>query len=82
MASAAEGPQAELCRSLWAALGECISPEECSVYSYIPSDSMDPLCDEDTIWSFNYFFYNKRLKRIAYFVCSNAYDSDDGMVRR
>lgn len=76
-----ESPQDLLCKNLWAALANVVVPDECSVYSYIPEDGWDPLSGEDTIWAFNYFFYNKRLKRIAYFVCSNSNDTegmDDG----
>ena len=43
----------------------------------------DPFCDECNLWSFNYFFYNRKLKRILYFSCravsktANDGDSDE-----
>ena len=29
----------------------------------------DPFGEKGSVWSFNYFFYNKKLKRILYFAC-------------
>lgn len=29
----------------------------------------DPFADEGALWSFNFFFHNRRLKRIVYFAC-------------
>lgn len=44
---------------------------DCDVYSYrMESGSeSDPFSERSAIWSFNYFFYNRRLKRIVYFSC-------------
>jgi hypothetical protein len=44
---------------------------DCDVYSYrMDSGSdADPFSERSAIWSFNYFFYNRRLKRIVYFSC-------------
>ena len=51
---------------LWSAVDEVISMYECDIYSYNPDES-DPFGEDGYIWSFNYFFYNKKLKRILYF---------------
>ena len=37
--------------------------------SYNPDLESDPFAEEGTLWSFNYFFYNKKLKRILFFSC-------------
>ena len=33
------------------------------------SDSLSPADEEGNVWSFNYFFYNRKLKRMLYFSC-------------
>uniref|UniRef100_A0A673VT79 Repressor of RNA polymerase III transcription MAF1 n=1 Tax=Suricata suricatta TaxID=37032 RepID=A0A673VT79_SURSU len=37
--------------------------------SYNPDLDSDPFGEDGSLWSFNYFFYNKRLKRIVFFSC-------------
>lgn len=54
--------------SLWKGI-ETIKPSECIIFSYIPGAGDGPLSDS-CIWSFNYFFYNKELKRVLFFACS------------
>jgi hypothetical protein len=29
----------------------------------------DPFGEDGSLWSFNYFFYNKKMKRIVLFTC-------------
>lgn len=55
--------------SLWGAVEEAIKPRECRVYSYIPDVESSPFCD-GTLWSFNYFLFNKNLKRVLFFTCN------------
>jgi hypothetical protein len=65
---------------LWAALEREINLGECEVYSYNPDVDNDPIHDEPSIWSFSFFFYNKRLKRIVFFcvrAVSPFLDLDD-----
>lgn len=38
------------------------------VHSYNPDLDSDPFGEEGSLWSFNYFFYNKKLKRIVFFT--------------
>jgi len=57
-----------LAPTLWAGV-ETIKPSECVIFSYIPSAEETPL-SESCIWSFNYFFYNKELKRVLFLTCS------------
>ena len=37
--------------------------------SYNPDLNSDPYGEEGCLWSFNYFFYNKKMKRIVFFTC-------------
>lgn len=60
-----------LCSSLWTELEKEIAPNECDIYSYRPDGESDPFGEEGSLWSLNYFLYNKRLKRIV-FIRANA----------
>lgn len=55
-------------QSLWGAINEEITVNECDIYSYNPDYNSDPY-QPGCLWSFNYFFYNKKLKRIVFFTC-------------
>ncbi|KAH7979205.1 hypothetical protein HPB49_008634 [Dermacentor silvarum] len=54
---------------LWAAVESEISLTECEIFSYNPDLASDPYGEDGCLWSFNYFFYNRRLKRIVFFTC-------------
>lgn len=58
----------DLLQELWAAVEEAVSLKDCEVFSYVPDLDSDPF-SEGALWSFNYFFFNKSLKRIVYFSC-------------
>ena len=55
--------------NLWAAINEEIVLPECDIYSYNPDLQSDPFGEDGSLWSFNFFFYNRRLKRIVLFTC-------------
>jgi hypothetical protein len=55
--------------SLWSTLTEEIVLPECDIYSYNPDYLSDPFGEDGNLWSFNYFFYNRKLKRIVFFTC-------------
>eukprot|EP00249_Psilotum_nudum_P014915 c25065_g1_i2 orf=605-1291(-) len=63
------GEDIHLLDCLWNSIDEVIELEDCDVYSYMPDFEADPFAERGTIWSFNYFFYNWKLKRILYFSC-------------
>jgi hypothetical protein len=91
---------------LWNAIDDVIDMNDSEVYSYVPpqrDDDDDPLGfltqtldgteDSDTIvplWTMNFFFVNKSMKRILLFTCvqtmrnevpaSSVDDDDDGFV--
>ena len=52
---------------LWKTIDAAIEVFDCDVYSYKAVTEGDPFTDDGNLWSFNYFFYNKKLKRILYF---------------
>ncbi|KAI1303384.1 RNA polymerase III-inhibiting protein maf1 [Mortierella claussenii] len=54
---------------LWEAIDQLIELPDSDVYSYNPESDSDPNDEEGgTLWSFNYFFFNRKLKRIIYFT--------------
>ncbi|XP_043499381.1 repressor of RNA polymerase III transcription MAF1 homolog [Polistes fuscatus] len=55
--------------ALWGAIDDEISLNECDIYSYNPDFASDPFGEYGCLWSFNYFFYNKKMKRIVIFTC-------------
>ncbi|KAJ8687708.1 hypothetical protein QAD02_023502 [Eretmocerus hayati] len=55
--------------ALWATIEDEIFMNECDIYSYNPDLASDPFGEDGCLWSFNYFFYNKKLKRIVFFTC-------------
>ncbi|XP_061660697.1 MAF1 homolog, negative regulator of RNA polymerase III b [Syngnathoides biaculeatus] len=54
---------------LWNAIDQEINLPACDIYSYNPDLDSDPFGEEGSLWSFNYFFYNKKLKRIVFLTC-------------
>ncbi|KAI1730728.1 maf1 regulator domain-containing protein [Ditylenchus destructor] len=54
---------------IWRAINEEINVSQCVIYSYIPDYNSDPFTEGGCIWSFNYLFYNKSLKRFLFFAC-------------
>eukprot|EP00604_Paraphysomonas_vestita_P001216 CAMPEP_0174818396 /NCGR_PEP_ID=MMETSP1107-20130205/1063_1 /TAXON_ID=36770 /ORGANISM="Paraphysomonas vestita, Strain GFlagA" /LENGTH=253 /DNA_ID=CAMNT_0016030173 /DNA_START=62 /DNA_END=823 /DNA_ORIENTATION=+ len=53
---------------MWKLIDEVIQLRNSEIYSYVPDMNEDPFSD-GTLWSFNYFFFNKDLKRICFFTC-------------
>ncbi|KAI8886767.1 Maf1-domain-containing protein [Backusella circina FSU 941] len=54
---------------LWDVLDEIVQLNECDIYTYNPDVDDDPMCEEEEgyIWSMNYFFFNRKLKRMIFF---------------
>nr|CAD2184285.1 unnamed protein product [Meloidogyne enterolobii] len=53
---------------LWRTIEDSIKIDECCIYSYIPQYCGDPFTEDGCIWSFNFFFFNKTLKRFLFFA--------------
>ena len=39
------------------------------ICSYRPDGTSDPFSETGIIWSFNFFFHNKRLRRVLFVTC-------------
>ncbi|KVI05410.1 Maf1 regulator, partial [Cynara cardunculus var. scolymus] len=46
---------------------QVINLAECEVYSYDPNSDADPFIEKGALWSYNFFFYNRKLKRVVSF---------------
>ncbi|XP_013201214.1 repressor of RNA polymerase III transcription MAF1 homolog [Amyelois transitella] len=55
--------------ALWSAIDKEVVLSECRIYSYNPDLASDPFGEPGCLWAFNYFFYNRKLKRIVFFTC-------------
>ena len=64
---------------LWEEINDAIRLRDCLVYSYISDMNEDPLSEGQMSWcglpltrswSFNYFFYNKELKKVLFMACT------------
>ncbi|KAJ3022536.1 RNA polymerase III-inhibiting protein maf1 [Thoreauomyces humboldtii] len=54
---------------IWAAIDEPIGLSECEMYSFNPDGDVEPDAEEQgNLWSFYYFFLNRRQKRIVFFT--------------
>lgn len=79
--SAVAGDQYHKIRTaLWSTIEDEILLNDCDIYSYNPDLNSDPFGEPGCLWSFNYFFYNKKLKRIVFFTCRaiNSVYADSG----
>lgn len=57
---------------VWSVIDQEINLQGCDIYSYNPDLDSDPFGEEGSLWSFNYFFYNKKLKRIVFLTCRSV----------
>ncbi|GBP87005.1 Repressor of RNA polymerase III transcription MAF1 homolog [Eumeta japonica] len=55
--------------ALWTAIEDEVQLPDCRIYSYNPDLTSDPFGEPGCLWAFNYFFYNRKLKRIVFFTC-------------
>ncbi|GAV88510.1 Maf1 domain-containing protein [Cephalotus follicularis] len=53
--------------TLYKALDEVVKLADCEIYSYNPDSDADPFLERGAIWSFSFFFYNRKLKRVVNF---------------
>jgi len=75
------GPQ------MWTYIDNEMELKDCSIYAYEPVEDLYEE-EEGTIWSLNYFFFNKQLKRVAYLyvrgvpVLNLSHTSRGGLSKR
>mmetsp|Transcript_39254 Transcript_39254/g.91579 ORF Transcript_39254/g.91579 Transcript_39254/m.91579 type:complete len:240 (-) Transcript_39254:223-942(-) len=84
--SSTRNTRANFLQMLWTSIDEVIVLDECEVYSFLlPPDGdgddyqfllsdEDNDCNEDhhLLWSFNFFFYNRSMKRMVFFTCTES----------
>uniref|UniRef100_A0A3Q7GAU2 Repressor of RNA polymerase III transcription n=1 Tax=Solanum lycopersicum TaxID=4081 RepID=A0A3Q7GAU2_SOLLC len=46
---------------------QVVKVAECELYTYNPEADADPFLEKGAIWSYHFFFYNRRLKRVVSF---------------
>lgn len=57
------------CAQLWSVLDEEMKLRECDIYSYLEDGEADPFSEDGNIWFINYFFFNKKLRRLVFLTC-------------
>lgn len=62
----------KLSSDLWKGIDDEICLQDCQIFSYNPDMESDPFGEEGSLWSFNYFFFNKDLKRVVFFKCNGT----------
>eukprot|EP01089_Gocevia_fonbrunei_P009446 TRINITY_DN21752_c0_g1_i1.p1 TRINITY_DN21752_c0_g1~~TRINITY_DN21752_c0_g1_i1.p1 ORF type:complete len:226 (+),score=28.44 TRINITY_DN21752_c0_g1_i1:116-793(+) len=62
----------DLGAKLWSSLEAEMKIMDCEMFSYIPEPDADPFNEEGIIWCFNYFFYNKKQKKVLFFMCKSV----------
>lgn len=68
LAELSETYNSSFLEELWMSIEEVVKIKDCEIYSYVPDMEEDPF-SEGNLWTFNFFFFNKTLKRILYFTC-------------
>ncbi|GKU90223.1 hypothetical protein SLEP1_g4241 [Rubroshorea leprosula] len=56
-----------LLETVYKALDEVVKLSDCEIYSYNPDSDADPFLEKGAIWSFIFFFYNRKQKRVVSF---------------
>lgn len=76
---AARNEGSSLLDSMTKVIDEVIKIRECDIYSYNPDSDGDPFLEKGAIWSVNFFFYNRKLKRVVSFrcCCTSKFAGDD-----
>ncbi|KAI9364257.1 Maf1 regulator-domain-containing protein [Pilaira anomala] len=69
---------------LWDVMDEIVQLNDCDIYTYNPDVDDDPMNEEEGyLWSMNYFFFNRKLKRMIFFSIKsesmNAPTAEDDM---
>ncbi|XP_051145970.1 uncharacterized protein LOC127261710 [Andrographis paniculata] len=62
-----EENEVPLLETLYKTLDEVVKLAECEIYSYNPEAEANPFLEKGSIWSYHFFFYNRKLKRVVYF---------------
>ncbi|CAF1584302.1 unnamed protein product, partial [Adineta ricciae] len=58
-----------LSSQLWSIIDDEINIKASEIFSYRPDGTSDPFSESGIIWSLNFFFYNRKLRRILFLTC-------------
>lgn len=73
--------ESPLLETLYKALDEVVKLAESEIYSYSPEPEADPFLERGAIWSYHFFFYNRKLRRVVSFRFSCFSNLvDEGLV--
>ncbi|KAJ3215006.1 RNA polymerase III-inhibiting protein maf1 [Dinochytrium kinnereticum] len=53
---------------IWLTVDEIVQMKECDIYSFAPDPEVEPDSEEGNLWSFYYFFFNRKMKRVVFFT--------------
>jgi hypothetical protein len=67
---AAFKPQEDWLVELWTAVNDASDLRECEVYSF------EEDLEDNSLWTFNYFFVNKSVRRVVFFTCNEKIDEE------
>jgi hypothetical protein len=73
---------------MWRIIDKEMTLKDCSIYCYSPEENPYDDEEEPTLWSFNYFFFNKARKRVCYIylrglsIMNNNNNSSDSSAPR
>lgn len=56
-------------QKFWQTIDSLIHLDQCEIYCFVPEADSE-LFSVGKLWSLNYFFFNKNLKKIVFFTCS------------
>lgn len=65
---------------MWDAINDIVPLSECEIFQYGGDSDSDPAVSAGTLWSFHFFFFCARLKKLVYLTCSESskYDRPEG----
>ncbi|KAL2546057.1 transcription regulator [Forsythia ovata] len=73
--------ESPLLETLYKALDEVVKLAESEIYCYNPEPEADPFLERGAIWSYHFFFYNRKLRRVVSFRFSCLSNLvDEGLV--
>ncbi|XP_010556100.1 PREDICTED: repressor of RNA polymerase III transcription MAF1 homolog [Tarenaya hassleriana] len=73
--------EGSLLEALYKALDEVVKLAECEIYVYNPDPDANPFLEKGAIWSFSFFFYNRKQKRVVSFrFCCISNLADEGFL--
>ena len=54
--------------AIWLAIDDVVTLQDCDLYSFHPDKDTEPDAEEGNLWSFYFFFFHRKLKRMIFFT--------------